>query len=268
MKKSIELFHKKIETNFCIEIKELSVAYGKRHIIKGINLNLPKGELIGILGPNGAGKTTLIHAISGFLKSDGVVNIFGRDLRQLSSKERASLISLLPQTTETPFLFSVLDIVKMGRFIKDESDEEKTEVALRSLRRCSIEKFAHRPFMQLSGGEKRLVLLARCLCQDSPLFLLDEATSNLDIKRKIQVFEILRQEVKENRRSILIVIHDINLASMYLDRLIFMKNGSIIKAGKVNDVITEKILTEVFETNIILIKHPQMNRPAVLFSKP
>jgi len=265
LKKSIEPIEK---SNFCIEVKNLRVSYGRHLVIKGLNLYLPKGELIGILGPNGAGKTTLIHSISGFLKAEGTINIFGKNLKDLSSKERAALISLLPQTIQTPFLFSVIDIVKMGRFIKDEPDEKKREIALKALNRCNIEHFAQRPFLHLSGGERQLVLLARCLCQNSPIFLLDEATSNLDIKRKIQVFEILRQEVERNKRSILIVIHDINLASMYLDRLIFIKDGLVVKSGAVNEVVSERVIKDVFEANAIVIKHPQVQRPAVLFSKP
>ncbi len=149
-----------------------------------------------------------------------------------------------------------------GRGNKDRSPYRYVDSALET---CGIFHLRDRAFTKLSGGEKRLVLLARCLCQNSPILLLDEATSSLDIRRKIEVFEILRQESRKNGRTVLIVVHDINLASLFLDRLIFIKNGSIVKDGPVKEVLSEENLNDIYETRTRVINHPDYVRPAVLF---
>ncbi len=252
---------------YSVELCKLSVNVGSKTILKDINLKLPQGQLIGILGPNGAGKTTLLRAITGFLPlTSGHIKVMGMDLEALSAKERARIMAHLPQNLETPFHFKVLDVVAMGRYAHNDREAEAREKAMKALSICQIAHLASRSFVNLSGGEKRLVLLARCLCQDSPFLLLDEATSSLDIRRKLEVFELLKDQVAEKRRTILIVIHDINLASLYLDRLLFIKQGKIIGNGPVKDVLNSDYLTQVFETKTIVMDHPECNRPAVLFS--
>ncbi len=250
-----------------LSVSGLFVKYQGNTILKDINFSLGRGEFVGLLGPNGAGKTTLLHTITGFIRSyKGNVQILGKDVKALSSRERAKKISLLPQLVESPFFYSVKDIVLMGRYASSGNKDGNLDWHVdNALRICGILHLKNRAFSRLSGGEKRLVLLARCLCQDSPILLLDEATSSLDIRRKIEVFETLRQEACKNDRTILIVVHDINLASLYLDRLIFIKNGRIIKDGPVKEVLSERNLNDIYETRTRVIEHPEYDRPAVLF---
>ncbi len=254
---------------YALEISGLTLEINGNTILKDISLKLPAGELIGILGPNGAGKSTLLSAITGFLPAArGYIEVFGKDLKTLSAKDRAKAMALLPQSLETPFHFRAMDVVMMGRYAHGVSVQGDHRTAMEALELCGIGHLAHRSFISLSGGERRLVLLARCLCQDSPLFLLDEVTSSLDIRRKMEVFELLKHQVSKEGRSIVIVIHDINLASLYLDRLLFLKNGSIMGQGTVEKILNSSYLSRVFETRTIVIEHPECNRPAVLFSPP
>ncbi len=255
-------------SDVAIDIQGLFIRAGERIILSDISCSLPKGEFIGILGPNGAGKTTLLRAITGFIPTkNGQIKLSGTPLSSLTPIQRALKMAFLPQNLDTPFHFKVLDIVTMGRYAYGSSGQEARKLATKALDRCGIGHLSERSFTSLSGGERNLALLARCLCQDSPIFLLDEAASNLDIRRKIDVFELLRWEVREKGRTVVIVIHDINLASLYLDRLIFIKDGKIACHGTVKQVIEAKYLTRVFETRTIVMNHPECDRPAVLFSR-
>ncbi len=255
-----------------IETKDLSLRVNGRLLLDGVSIKVPKGQITGILGPNGAGKTTLLKALTGFVPvTKGEINIFEDSLSSLSVSQRAKRLAHLPQNLETPFHYEALDIVMMGRYAHSKGSKEDREaksLAQEALAKCNVGHLAHRSFTNLSGGEKKLVLLARCLCQDSPIFLLDEVTSSLDIKRKMEVFELLRREVVQKGRTVLVVIHDINLASLYLDRLIFLKGGKVIGQGNVREILDDGYLTRVFETRTLVIQHPECNRPAVLFSPP
>lgn len=250
-----------------LSVKGLTYCAGGQTILKDITFGLPRGELIGILGPNGAGKTTLLKTITGFLRpSQGKITVLGCSLHSMTPVERARSMALLPQNMEVPFSFSAKEMVSMGRYChlgKGNDTKAKAESALDA---CGIGYLAHRPFSSLSGGERRLVLLARCLCQDSPIFFLDEATASLDIRRKMEVFELLRREVHLKGRTVVIVVHDINLASLYLDRLLFIKDGKVAGQGTVKELLHSGFLSEVFETRTIVMNHPECNRPVVLFS--
>ncbi len=253
--------------NEAISLKGLTYCAGGQTILRDITFGLPRGELIGILGPNGAGKTTLLKTITGFLRpSHGQITVLGRNLYSMTPVERARKMALLPQNLEIPFSFSAQEMVAMGRYCHPGREDEIHAKAARAMDACGISHLAHRPFSSLSGGERRLVLLARCLCQDSPIFLLDEATASLDIRRKMEVFELLRQEVNVEGRTVVIVVHDINLASLYLDRLLFIKDGNLIGQGTVKELLHSSFLSEVFETRTIVMDHPECNRPVVLFS--
>ena len=262
----------KLTEENAIETYRLALRTNGRLLLDDVSIKIPKGQITGILGPNGAGKTTLLKALSGFARAtSGQIAIFGQALSSLSVGQRAKRLAHLPQNLETHFHFEALDIVMMGRYAHSKGashERDGEELARKALERCNISHLAHRSFANLSGGEKKLVLLARCLCQDSPIFLLDEVTSSLDIRRKMEVFELLRDEVESNGRTVVVVIHDINLASLYLDRLIFLKRGKVIGQGDVMEILDDSYLTRVFGTRTVVIPHPECNRPAVLFSPP
>ncbi len=252
-----------------IEVRGLTICARGRAILKDITFDLPRGEMIGILGPNGAGKTTLLKTITGYLSPvSGRVTLFGMDIDSMTPSQRAMNMAIVPQNIEVPFQFSVMEIVSMGRYCHDEGLEETMAAAQHAMDACGIGHLAQRSFDRLSGGERRLVLISRCLCQDSPLFLLDEATSGLDIRRKLEIFELLRREARGKARTIVIVLHDINLASLYLDRLFFIKNGEMAGQGTVEELLSGSYLSDLFETRTIVTEHPECDRPAVLFSPP
>ncbi len=253
-----------------VDITGLDVFYGRLQALKDISLKIYPGEMVGILGPNGSGKTTLLHSIMGLIPSaSGSIRLWGRDLLSYSSKEKARIAALLPQTTETPFPFPVSDVVLMGRypFLKlwQGYSNKDLEAAQQAMEKTGVKHLSGRPFRQLSGGERQSVLLARSFAQGSRLLLLDEATSSLDIRRKIEVFDLLLQENNRNNRTVLSVLHDINLASMYLNRLIFLKEGRLVAEGKTEEVLTPEILGDVYETRVLVENHPVTGRPFILF---
>jgi len=239
-----------------LRIEDLWMLYGRKAVLKGVSLELEDG--VGcVLGPNGAGKTTLIKCVAGILTPlRGRVYLDGVELSALSPRERAKLVSYVPQEISIKFPYRTLDIVLMGRnpyispFATPSRRDE--EIALEALRVLGIEHLAQSPFTSLSGGEKRLVLIARALAQGARLLLLDEPTSFLDFRNRIQVMSVIREVVEKTRRLALITLHDPNLASMFCDRVFMLKNGTIIASGG-RDIINRETLKRLYEMDVEIV---------------
>lgn len=231
-------------------LKDLEFGYSSQLILKKISMELRPSEMLGVIGPNGSGKSTLIQCIDGLLKpKNGSILLDGTDIKGISRKEMAKKIGYVPQTSSRSFFPStVLDAVLMGRrpHLGWRSSGGDVKKAIKVLRLMGIENLAMNDINQLSGGQQQKVLIARALAQESSILLLDEPTSNLDIKHQLEVVEIIREMVVERGISAIMAVHDLNLASKYTDRIIMMKEGRIVDQGVPSEVLTQENIRSVY----------------------
>ncbi len=251
-----------------IELKKVCFAYDKKEVIKDISLILRDKEFIGIIGPNGAGKSTLLKLLCGILKPRiGKVFIYEEELQNMNQKEIARTIGFVPQETHFALNFSISDIVSMGRFpylnpFQKLSAEDK-EAIEKALVQASITEYRNRPINSLSSGERQRVVIARALAQKPKILLLDEPTSHLDLHHQYRIMELLR---KLNTEGITIVIvnHDLNLASLFCNRLFLLKTGKIWATGTAREIINVKTLKAVYGITVQVINHPQTGVPQII----
>ena len=252
-----------------IEIKALSCGYGKQDVLKEIDLNLNDGELAGILGPNGSGKSTLILSLSGVLSyRSGSIKVDGEEIARTPARLRARKMASVPQKSELTFPFKCLSIVLMGRYPYlprwGGYSKEDIDKALDAMEQTETIQFAQRMITEVSGGEAQRVIIARALAQETGILLLDEATSSLDVAKKIQIFDLLK---KKNTRgmTLLCAMHDLNLAALYCTRLIFLKEGRVVLDGPTQETFNEKTLSEIYETDVRVSRHPVNGCPQAHF---
>ncbi|EEF14436.1 ABC transporter, ATP-binding protein [Campylobacter rectus RM3267] len=244
-----------------MKINELCFSYGKKEILKNIDLNFKNGEFVGILGPNGCGKSTLLKNILKILSpNSGIITLKNKKLEDYSLKELAKILGFVPQKTILNMPLTVEDIVLMGRFCHlksqfsgyDANDVEKTYEIMRLL---DVEKFAKRSAHSLSGGEFQRVLLARALVSEPKILLLDEPTSALDLSYGVQMLKICENLTRELKLLSVAVLHDLNLAAMFCDKLIMLKDGEIRHAGAAKELFTKEILYEIYGLNCEILEH-------------
>jgi len=218
----------------------VSFSYGKQEILKNVEFKAGKGELLSIIGPNGAGKSTLLKAMVGILKPRGKVLIDGKDLIRMKPRERARMITYVPQSSLPQFAFTIEEFVKMGTYAT-KGDVEG------ALKRVGLWEKRRDPITNLSGGEYQLALIARALAQGSEAILLDEPTSHLDINHALVVMELLRK--MRNEKIVIAVLHDLNMALRYADRLILLHRGEKHWEGK-PEALKESVLEEVYGVRV------------------
>ncbi len=249
-----------------IRVEALDLGYEDHLVLKGLNFQVKPGEFVGILGPNGSGKSTLIHALSGLLRpKSGRIIIKSEGLGSLASRLRAQILAVVPQSSDVRFPFNCLEIVLMGRYphrrrLGTLTDTDLVQ-ALRSMHRTTTAHLQERPINEVSGGESQRVVIARALAQDPQILLLDEATSSLDVRKKLEIFEILKYLNQTRELTVLCAMHDLNLAALYCQRLMFTKDGRIVVDGPTDRVFTPEILAEVYETPMEVVRHPGHQRP-------
>jgi len=242
-----------------IEVKQVSFSYDNNvNAIDNINLNVENGEIISIIGPNGSGKSTLLKCISGYLiPQKGDIFIAGKNISKYSSKDIAKIMALMQQHSALEYDFTVMQVVLMGRnpHIKRLKSETKLDydIANESLKKAEICHLKNRSITTLSGGEWQRMILARALCQQSDIMLLDEPVSGLDIKHQVNLMSIVAKLSRENKISTVCVLHDLNLASYYSDRVVLLKSGKVYKIGKPEDIMNKENLEFVYETPINII---------------
>lgn len=244
-----------------IEIKNLSMCIDKKQILKDISFSVKKGSFVGIIGPNGSGKSTLLKNIYRLYKpSSGHILLDNKELSKMKHKECAREMAVFAQEHNSYFDFTVQEIVKMGRYpyksMFDSYSKEDDEMVKKVLKQAHMEQYADRNFSELSGGEKQRTLIARALVQNTDFLILDEPTNHLDIGYQIQLMDI----VKHMNVTTLAAIHDMNIAAMYCDYLIVMKEGTIVNSGTVEEVITPQMLKEVFGVNAYVGVNPINNK--------
>jgi len=239
-----------------IELKNISFSYDDGPaVLRHLSLKITKGEFVGILGPNGSGKTTLLKIISGTLKPQkGEMTLDGRSIETVRRKDRAKFIAVVPQETSIPFSFSALEVVLMGRapYLPPFGFETKEDIAVAksAMSATDVSSMAERNIQELSGGEKQRVIVARALAQEPRLLLLDEPTTYLDIKHQMDLYRLVKKRNEEDGLTVITVLHDINLASTFCDRIIFLKHGGIVADGTPHDVIKYAKIKEVFDTEV------------------
>src|SRR5690349_15824635 len=208
-----------------LKIQNLSVSYGSRRVLHDVSIDVQSGEVLALIGPNGAGKSTLIRAVSGVIPlAGGHVRTNGDDFARLSTLQRARYIATVPQAVSLPPAYTVWETVLFGRtpylgFLGQPSKKDE-EIARHALSRVSALPFAERRVGELSGGEQQRVLLARALCQSTPILLLDEPTAHLDLQYQVGILEIIHELAHRDHLAVLIALHDLNLAAHFADRVV------------------------------------------------
>jgi iron complex transport system ATP-binding protein len=249
-----------------IDIRNVSVEIGGRKLVSDINLTLHQGEVLALLGPNGAGKSTLLRAASGDISpTSGEIRIDNRPIASFKPKELALRRAVLPQQTVLQFAFTAREVVEMGlgersrRHVREADDQ----IVDRSMERTDVDHLQDRTYPTLSGGEQARVALARVLSQQAPIILLDEPTASLDLSHQQMVMEIAR-EIAANGGAVMTILHDINLAAAYADRLALLDGGKLVSLGEPWTALDPELLTKVFECPIAVAHHPMRNCPLVL----
>jgi iron complex transport system ATP-binding protein len=238
-----------------LEARDLRFSYGARPALEGVSLRVQPGEIVGLIGPNGSGKSTIIKLLSGVLAGyQGEVLLDGSDLAGLDRREVARSLAVVPQETTFSLPFTVLEIALLGRTphlgrLALESAAD-AELARDALRRAGALHLAARSIHELSSGERQRVVFARALAQEPRALLLDEPASFLDIRHQIELYELVRSLAEERAASILLVVHDLNLAAEYCDRVYLLQRGRIDAAGPTAEVFTYANLSRVFETDL------------------
>jgi iron complex transport system ATP-binding protein len=252
-----------------IEIKNLNVAYGPRLVLKNISLDVKTGETLALLGPNGSGKSTLIRALSGVAPTaSGRLCLAGRDLAGLDAAKRARLMAVVPQTVSLPPAFTVWEMVLLGRtpylnFLGQISAKDE-EIARGALAKVDALSFAERRVGELSGGEQQRVLLARALAQATPVLLLDEPTTHLDLQHQIGLLELVRNLAREENLTVVIALHDLNLAARYADRVALIVDGEIKALGTPKEVLQPEMISAIYHWPVQVLPHPFLDTLLIL----
>jgi cobalamin transport system ATP-binding protein len=251
-----------------IRVSGVSYGYGREEVIKDLSLAVRRGEMLGIIGPNGSGKSTLLRLMSGVLRPwQGRVEIEGRSLEDYKPRQRSRLVAVVPQDTAIPFPFSVMEVVLLGRtpHLGGFGFEGDLDVvaARRSMQRTGVLPLAGRAITELSGGERQRVFLARALAQEAQHLLLDEPAAFLDIRYEVEMYDLLR-DLRREGMTIAIVLHDLNLAALYCDRVALLHEGCLAQVGTPSEVMTYPTLTRVYGTEIYVTVNDITGRMNIL----
>lgn len=251
-----------------LKVRNISVSFGDRHVLRDVSLEAAAGETIALLGPNGAGKTTLLRCMNGTAHiTQGEIELDGRPLGQYSRREIARNIAVVAQENETKFPVTVLEFVLAGRFARGAAfgweTKEDVDAARRAVSACDLEGFEGRLMNELSGGERQRVVLARALAAETRVLLLDEPTANLDLAHQALMFRLVRRRCGESGATAAIITHDMNLASEFADRVVLLRDGTIVAGGRPVDVLTAENLQEVYNVQVLLDENPASGKVRV-----
>ncbi len=242
--------------------------YDHSATISGIHFNLKEGQLLAVIGPNGSGKTTLIRAISQVLPYvNGQLHINGTDLKQADENSRARLMAVVPQSTYVPPSFLVREVVLMGRTPymnwNGKATREDEKFVSEAMEQTDVEKFKHQLCSELSAGERQRVILARALAQNTPVLLMDEPTSHLDLRYQIEFLELTRTLSQNEGKTVLVAMHDLNLAARFGDLILAMENGKTSAFGPVEEILQAGILSTIYGLPIDVLSYPGNKHPLI-----
>ncbi len=244
-----------------VEVRKLSYRYGHSRILENVSFTVATGTFFIIIGPNGSGKTTLMRILAGHLRPNrGKVFILGKNIRTYSRRQLACKMAYLPQLTRLDFPMSVKDLVLMGRSphlgmlgLESEQDHRLAENAMRY---TNVLDLAQRRMDQLSGGEQQRVLIARAICQQPEIILLDEPTAALDLAHQVAVMDLMERLKEEKNIMVVMISHDVNLAAMYADRLLLLKQGGILGLGPPSEVLHHEFLEKAYGCPVLVTESP------------
>jgi iron complex transport system ATP-binding protein len=251
-----------------LKIQNLSASYQGHQVLHDVSFNVNNGEVLALIGPNGAGKSTIIRAASGVISSTGSVRTNGDDFHALDAMQRARYMAVVPQAISLPPAFTVWETVLMGRtpylgFLGNASSHDE-ELARQALSKVNALTFSDRRVGELSGGEAQRVLLARALCQSTPILLLDEPTAHLDLQYQVSLLELIRDLARNENLAVLIALHDLNLAARYADRVALLVGGRLNAIGAPRDVLKSETISNAYCLPVHVVEHPFMDTPLVL----
>ncbi len=252
-----------------LKVEGVSLSYGGKNVLDHVSFSVDEGEFFMILGPNGAGKSSLLKLITGIERLHlGEMDIFGRPKKEYSARELAKVVAIVSQHAPADFPFSVAETVLMGRaphlgLLEYESDHD-FKLAEESMAFTDVGQFADRRLDQLSGGERQRVMIARAICQEPKIMLLDEPTTALDPAHQLKIMDLMEKFRQDKKTTIVMVSHDLNLAAMYADRLLLLRDGKTIVTGAPSEVFTREHLAKSYDCELLIDENPIGKVPRVM----
>lgn len=254
-----------------LSVQSVSKYYGDKKVLDEISFTVEKGSSLGIIGPNGVGKSTLLKMISGLIEpSSGEIQYNGKNIFQLPHKKLAQKMAVLSQNGLPSYPISVIDTVLMGRYPHlrwyEREGKKDLEIVEKVMEQTEISHLKDKFLDTLSGGERQRVAIAKAMVQQPEILLLDEPTTYLDIQHQLTVLNLVRKWQKESHLTVIMVMHDLNLASQFCDKLVLLHDGKIEKSGTSEQVIAKDILSKVYDTVPEIIEHPKVKVPQILLT--
>ncbi|KEK11945.1 iron ABC transporter ATPase [Lysinibacillus sphaericus] len=252
-----------------IVVKHLSGGYEDVPIVKDISFTVGKGKILGILGPNGSGKSTLLKVMSGILPAvEGTISIDGKSILSYNARALAKKMAVLPQLHANAFSNSVREAISLGRYPHQTGffsswSEQDEQAVQHAMLQTGIKRYEHTPMEFLSGGEQQRVFVAQALAQTAEILLLDEPTNHLDIAHQRQILDMVRKEAVECGLTVVIVLHDMNLASLYCDELLLMESGQMRAFGAPHEVLIASQIEEIYQARVATYAHPEIPKPQI-----
>ncbi|WP_067840142.1 iron ABC transporter ATP-binding protein [Amphibacillus sediminis] len=236
-----------------VEIKEVTKRYGETAVVDQVSMSIPKGQITSFIGPNGAGKSTLLSIISRLIAKDhGEIMIDGEEVSQANNRELAKKMSILRQSNHINMRLTVRQLVSFGRFPYSQGKLTKHDQKMidEAISYMGLNNIKNKFLDQLSGGQQQRAYIAMVIAQDTEYILLDEPLNNLDMKHSVQIMKVLRRLVDDLGKTVIIVLHDVNFASVYSDYIVALRDGKIVKKGATEEIINNGVLKEVYDMDI------------------
>ena len=255
-----------IDSSYTLTTRKLTLSYDKNSVVAGLDLAIPTGQMTALVGPNGCGKSTLLRGLARLLKpQSGTVYLDGNAIAQLPTKEVAKRIGILPQNPSAPEGLTVRELIAQGRYPHQtwlqQWSQEDEQMLKQAIAMTHLADFAERPLDTLSGGQRQRAWIAMLLAQNTDILLLDEPTTFLDLAHQIEVLDLLYDLNRNHRRTIVMVLHDLNLACRYADNLIALRNGQVFAQGTATQVMTKTMLRDVFGLESQIVVDPVAGTP-------
>jgi len=252
-----------------IELDHVTCGYPNQQVLQQVSLAVEPGTVLVLLGPNGSGKTTLLRALFQLIAvQQGTILVEGEEIQQLSRREMAQKLALAPQLEMPQWPMTIEETVQLGRsshrgWVQPFATEDRQHVET-ALKQTGLTELRQRKITEISGGEWRRTLIARALVQQTKVLCLDEPTTGLDLKYQVEILSLIRNLAHERALTVLLTIHDLNLASCFADQIVLLHQGEIAALGTAAEVLTEKRLSDVYQTRVKVVPHPEYQTPLVV----
>lgn len=253
----------------CINTRNLNISYGNLDIVKDLNMDIPKGKITTIIGSNGCGKSTILKTIARIINpKSGDIYINNKNIKEENPKEIAKSVAVLPQSPQAPSGLTVEELIAYGRFPHQSGfgklNKEDKDIITWALKATGIEEYRHRNIDALSGGQRQRAWIAMTLAQQTDILILDEPTTYLDLAHQLEILKLLEDLNKNQGKTIVMVIHELNNAARFADHMIGVKKGKIVCQGSANEVMTKENLKELFNIDADIVKDSRYNKPVCI----